>query len=230
MAIKKQTKTQKTVTKKIVKATKSDLVQDLKKKLPSVNPLFAGKVVTIILLGLALFMLAKKYKGLVIAGIVNKSPITRVQLNQMLVKRYGKAVFDEMVSSELIKQEAKKQKITVLAEEISAELKTLEDRLGGPTELQNALTQYGMTKAELEEQIKLSLLQKKIVASQGNFEVSDTEAQEYFKANAASFGKQKFEEVKAEIVSLLKEQKMQEAFSKWFAELKAKAQIQSYLD
>lgn len=196
----------------------------------TLNVNFLTKVIALVVVGLALFMLAQKYKGLVVAGIVNKTPITKIQLNQMLVKRYGKAVFEEMVTNELIKQEADKLKITVLATEISDELKQLEDRLGGEKELQNALLQYGLTQAELEDQIKLSLLQRKIVETQADYEVSEAEAQEYFQANTASFASQKFDEVKEEIKVMLKDQKMQEAFSAWFADVKAKAQIQSYLD
>src|SRR4030065_1606935 len=220
---------------KIKKTTSlSQRMQPIFKKLSTyksvLNFKFISKVTAIVLLGLALFLLAQKYRGFVIAGIVNKTPITRWQLNQELVKRYGQEVFYEIVSNELIKQEASKLKVSVAKDEIAAEIKKIEEKLGGTEELNKALVQYGLTQTELERQIQISLLQRKIVEQKGSFEATEDEIKEYFTTNAAAYVNQKLEDVKAEIASLLKEQKMQTEFGRWFNEIKTKAQIESYFD
>ena len=225
----KKTKTPRAKVTKIVQEVEVSTAKTTK-KLSGNKMNFIAKVLLVVIIGVALFMLANKYRGLVLAGVVNKTPITRWQLNQAMAKRYGKTTLDELVSNSLIKQEAAKANVTVAAEEIAAEVKKLEERIGGEAALKDALVQYGLTQKELEEQIRVSILQKKIIEAQNSFAVTEEEVKEYFKTNATSFANKKLEEVKDEITALLKDQKMQQAFATWFAEVKSKARIESYLD
>lgn len=199
------------------------------KKMSNINWKFLSRVALVVVIGLALFLLAKKYRGLVLAGVINSTPITRWQLNQVMSDRYGKTTFEEIVNNEILKQEAAKMKVEVTAQEIADQIKELTDKVGGEEALKDALTQYGLTRAELEDQIRMSVLQKKIAEKQTAVEVTADEVAAYFKQNAASFGTKKLEEVKDQIMESLKDQKMQEAFNNWFTEVKAKANIQSYL-
>lgn len=191
---------------------------------------FVAKVLLVVIIGAALFMLANKYRGLVLAGIVNKTPITRWELNQQMTKRYGKTTLDEIVSNLLIKEEAKKMGVEVTDAEVQDEVKKLQEKIGGEDALKDALTQYGLTRAELEEQIRVSVMQKKIAEKLNKSEVTEEEVKEYFKTNATTYTGKKYDEVKDEIAALLKDQKMQQEFSTWFTEIKAKAHIESYLD
>ena len=95
MATKKTTSVKRTTKKEIT----SPLSQQIKTKS---NPRFVLNLIIIILIGVTVFLLAKRYRSLVIAGVVNKSPITRMELNQVLTKRYGKAVLDELINEKIL--------------------------------------------------------------------------------------------------------------------------------
>lgn len=229
MATKKTKPVKKTAHKNVVRAPKSQ-VAELVMKLKKLPWDFLSKIGALVAIGLILFVLAQKYRGLVLAGIVNRSPIWRTQLNQQMSKRYGKMVMDEIVGNELIKQEAAKMQVSVTEAEIQEELKKLEEKIGGPEALKDALEQYGLTQSEIGEQIRLSLLQRKIVEKLNPAEITDEEIETYFKDNQAVYKGKKLDEVRGEIADNLKEQKLQEAFAKWFADIKASAQIEVYLD
>lgn len=201
---------------------------DAMKSLNKINWKFLSRVALIVVIGLALFLLAKKYRGLVLAGVVNKTPVTRWELNQAMTEQYGKQVFDQLVNDELMKQEAVKMKISVSKEEVADQVKQMTEKVGGEQALKDALSQYGMTQEQLETQLKSFVLQKKIAESLGTYEVTEDEATAYFKQNAASFDTKKFDEVKDQITATLKDQKMQDAFNTWFTDVRTKANVQSY--
>ena len=194
------------------------------------NLALLGKVGLVLLTGVIVFLIASRYRGLVLAGIVNKQPVWRMSLNQALVKRYGKAVVEELINNELVQQEAGKLKLTVSDAEIDEEVKQLAERIGGEQALKDALTQYGLSETELRGQMRITLLQRKIVEKITKVEVGDQEIKEYYEKNKSYYSGKKFDEVKEEIKEILMDQKAQEEYSKWFAEVKAKAQIEVYLD
>lgn len=201
-------------------------------KLPktNLNPRFLGQVLLVILLGVGMFLLAKQYRGLVVAGTVNKSIITRWELNNLLTKRYGQAVLEELVNNELLRVEAEKQGITVTDEDIAAERQNLVDNLGGEEGLQQALVQYGLSEVDLADQIRLRLLQERLAEKLFSTEVTDEEVKTYFDANKALYEDKEFDAVKEEIKTGLLQQKTQQEFLTWFNQLKEEADINIYID
>lgn len=190
---------------------------------------FAAKLVVIVLIGVSVFWLVRKYRGSIIAGVVNKTPILRYELNQKLVARYGKTTMDEMVSEELLSQLARREQVTVTAEEIQAERDALKERLGGDESLQTALQQYGLTEADLSKQIELKLYTQKLSEKLFQVEVSEEEAKAIFDDNIQLYEGKTFDDVKADIKESLKQQKLQQEFGQWFEEQKSQSQIQVYL-
>jgi parvulin-like peptidyl-prolyl isomerase len=65
-----------------------------------------------------------------VVAVVNADPITRKQLSQAAIDRYGKEVLDNMVNRHLILQECNRQGIVVTTEEVSAEIRRLADKFG----------------------------------------------------------------------------------------------------
>lgn len=183
----------------------------------------------IILLGTALFFLAQRYRGQLVAAFVNRTPITRFELNRVLTQRYGQAVLDELINTRILREEAGKQGITVSSEDINEEIKALQERLGGNEALQAALTQYGLSREDLDSQVELRLMQQKLTDKLFPVTVSDEDAQKYFDQNKVMFEGQKFEDVKEEVLGTLKEQQLQEKFTTWFEELKSKARINIFI-
>lgn len=193
------------------------------------NLKFLAQLLVVLALGTGLFLVATKYRGLVVAAMVNRTPISRIQLNQVLTRRYGKPVLDELVAQELLTQEAQKQNVQVTKDDMDKEFKALQDRLGGADNLKQALTQYGLSQDDLMEQIRLRLIQTKLSDKLFNINISDDDAKQYFTDNSALFKDKKLDDVKNDIKTTLKTQKQQEQFSKWFEDLKSKAQISVFI-
>lgn len=190
---------------------------------------FFAKLLVLVLIGVAIFWVVRKYRGSIIAAVVNKAPIMRYELNQKLVERYGQTVLDEMVNERLLGQLAKKEGITVTSEDIQKERDALKERLGGEENLQTALQQYGLTEADLNSQITLKLYQQRLAEKLFKVEVSDEEVKTFFDDNKTLYEGKKFDDVKGEIKESLKQQKLQQEFSQWFEEQRKAAQIQTYI-
>ena len=224
MATKSKTKSR--VVKSAVKPKIEEPLISLVKKS---NSKFITYLAIVILLGIALFLMAKKYRGLVIAGMVNTSPVTRMELQKVLVERYGKATLDDLIAQKLLQQLAKDNQVVVSNEDIEKETKSLEDRLGGKEALQASMDRFGIDQKKLREEITLVILQKKLSSKLFQVTIEDAEVTKYFNDNKALFDKKTFDEVKADIRQTLTDQKLQEQFSTWFADQQKKAKIQVFI-
>lgn len=196
----------------------------------NLTPVFVAQTLLVVILGIAVFLLAQKYRGFVIAGIVNKTPITRWELNQTLTNRYGKAVLDELIAERLLKEQAVQNQIQVSDQEVTDKIAELKDKFGGEDSFQQALVQYGLTPADLNDQVYLSLLQEKLGQKLFDINVTDEEVQQYFDDNSQYFEGQSLDDVKDDIKTQLLSQKLEQEFSTWFSDIRAKAQIQTYID
>lgn len=234
MATKKTTRTtnRKETTKKVARKESVAAALNtpsLKSKTPKINQRFILNLLLVLLVGTLVFLLAKRYRGLVLAGIVNKSPISRFELNQVLAKRYGKAILDELINERLLLQAAKENKVEISEKDIDAEITKLEETLGGKENLNTAMEQYGLSADDLRTQIRLRLLQTRLADKVVTVEVSEEEIKKSFDDNKALYEGKKFDDVKEQIRAELLTQKSQQEFGRWFQEYKAKAQIGIYL-
>ncbi len=82
------------------------------------------------------------YRYLVVAW-VDQTPITRFQLYSQLEKKYGSDITEQLITEDLIKNEAKKRNVDISDDEIKAELTKIEEQQGGPRKLDEIL---GLTK------------------------------------------------------------------------------------
>lgn len=183
----------------------------------------------IVLLGGMLIIGAKKYKGLIIAGKVNGSPITRWELEKALNSRYGKQTFDDLASNLLVQQLAAQNQVTVTDDEVSKEIDATTQRLGGKEALTATLDRMGYTMSRLQDEMRVQVLVKKLAEKVLKVEVTDAEIQKFFDDNKTLFPKKTFDEVKEDIKQNLLQQKNQQEFATWFTDQKTKANIQSYL-
>jgi hypothetical protein len=191
---------------------------------------FGAKLTILVLIGVAIFLLVRQHRGQFIAAVVNKTPIWRHTLNQELVQKYGQDQVNQMIQMELLEQAARSEGISVSAEAIQAERDNLKERLGGEENLMVALEQYGLTEDDLSEQLRLSLLQRQLQEKLFSVEVADDEVRIFFDDNGDSlYPDQSFDDVANEIREGLRQQKLQQEFSRWLEEQKSKAQIQIYI-
>lgn len=169
-------------------------------------------------------------KGLVIAAVVNGTPITRIAVIQELEKQSGRTALESIIKKKLIDDEARNKNISVSTEDIDKEIKQIEAQvtLQGGT-LDAVLQQQGMTEKQLREQIEV---QKKIEKLLGDkVSVSDAEVEAYIAENKIELPKDKQpEDAKASLKEQLKQQKFQQEAQKWVSDLTASAKIKYYVN
>jgi len=177
--------------------------------------------VTLLLIAAVLFY----FRSLFVVAIVNNKPVFRYSVIQELEKQSGKEALDNLITKNLITQEASKQNIQVTKQEIDAEIKNLEDNLKqSGQDLKTILEQQKMTQADLEEQI---VLQKKLEKLLGDkVAVTEAEIDAYIEANKDNFAEgTDLNAIRDQIKEQLKQQKFSTEVQKWLADLKAKADI-----
>ena len=95
-----------------------------------------------------------------------------------------------LVQNELIAQGAKDFGVSVSEKELADRMKQVEQSVGGAKKLQKMLKQYGLTQAQLEEQLKSSMLQDKVKEKvYADVKISDEQIKKYYEdpANKAQF-------------------------------------------
>lgn len=192
-----------------------------KSKFPKKVILFL--IAVLILVGIAL--LIKKYS---FVASVNGQLINRLAVIKELEKQGGQKVLDTIVLKTLIGQEAKKRKVTITEKDVANEVAKIEKNVTSQgTTLDALLKQQGMTKKDLEGELKLQLLVNKMV---GDIPVSEKEIDDYLasqKEQAASLDTTEPapEITRDEAKNTLKQQKSQQKIQTFIADLKANAKI-----
>ncbi|MDP2630132.1 MAG: SurA N-terminal domain-containing protein [Candidatus Uhrbacteria bacterium] len=188
------------------------------------------KVVVAIAVIIFVAAVAYYFKGYYVAALVNGTPISRLSVIQELEKQSGKSALESLITKQLIENEAQKKNVTVSDDEVSAEIKKIEDQLakqGGS--LQMVLSQQGMTEDRLREQIGLQKKIEKIIAEK--IAVSDAEVDTYIQDSKAVPEKdEKPEDMKIRIKEQLKQDKFSREADAWVTALKDGAKIQYFVD
>lgn len=170
------------------------------------------------------------FKGLFIVATVNGQPISRISLVKELEKQSGKQTLNSLITKTLILQEAKSKNIVVTTDEVSAEVKKIEETLNKRQQkLDQALLAQGITKDEFLEQVKIQKMVEKMIGKDAN--VTDKEVEQYINTNKESIPEgTKPEELKANIKTQLEQQKISDKFQKILADLQKKAKINYYVN
>ena len=170
------------------------------------------------------------FKGVFVVALVNGEPITRLSVVRELEKQSGKSTLDNLITKKLILQEARKRNVAVTKTEIDSELKKIEENLKSQgTTLDQALQLQGMTKVQLNDEIKIQLSIQRMV--EGNIKLSDKEVQEFLTTNKDQFPEGTTEEaMKKEATDQIKSQKLQEKTQAFLADLKKKAKVLNFVN
>ena len=177
------------------------------------------------IIALLIFLYFKK--SWFVVAWVNNRPITRLEFNHQLEQQYGKQVLESLINQKLINQEAKKQKINITDEQIQENIEKIEKSLSGQISLDDALKAQGITREQLNSDMKMQLTIEKLV-SQG-IEISDEEIAEYFKENKELFTATEEGKQKEEAINSLRQQKISEKFQKWLENLSNTAKILRFI-
>jgi len=214
--------------KRVVKAIEEKQIEI--KQVKKINYGFLLKLIAIVLIGTLVFLLAKKYRGFFIAGMVNTRPVTKWELSRRLEERYGKVAFDEIVTEVLLMDAAKQNGITVSDKEIADEVTLNETNYGGKDALKEMAKSAGITTdAQLNDFFELKLTVKKLQDKLFPEQVTDEEVKKYYDENKQFLNGKKLEEAKEEITSQLLQQKVSQKFSEWFGKLREEAKISNFM-
>lgn len=219
-------------TKKAVKVIKKMRVAPTPKAVSvkrNFNVILLVKILLIIAIGVVVFLLVQKNRGLFIAGTVNKTPISRWELNAKMAEKYAAQTFEEIVSEKLLAENLKKNKIVVTQEEVQAELAKIKLQYGGEEQFKAAIVQFGMTEEKALESIEQSIGLKKIIEAQGKIEITDAAVSQYFTENKANYTGKKLEDVAVEIKEILYQQEIYTKSQEWYSEIRKNAQVSSFL-
>jgi hypothetical protein len=170
------------------------------------------------------------------AAVVNGDRVTDREYYYRLDQSYGSAIVTQLIEEELIRQEAQKQGIEATQEEIDEEMSEVIEQIGGQDQLDLALETYGLTKDDLERQIEIDILTRKILEPTLDYTEEDVMAffEEYSdmifpeEAQALEEGELlSYEDHKEETLDVFLDQEIESAKSDWLADLKADARIQN---
>lgn len=198
-------------------------------KTKSLKPIFFVKLLLVIAIGVVVFLLVQKNKSLFIVGTVNKSPITRIELNAKMAEKYAAQTFEEIVSERLLEENLKKNNIVVTDKEVQDELAKIKAQYGGEEQFKAALVQFGMTEAKAFESIKQSLGLKKIILAVNKIEITEEAITKYFTDNKASYTGKKLEDVNSEIKETLTQQEIYTKSQEWYTQIRKDAKVSSFL-
>lgn len=178
---------------------------------------------------LVLLLALYYFRGQFVVAMVNGQPIFRSALVRELERQSGQQVLDTLILKTVIMQEAAKQKVSVMPNEVDDEIAKLEETFKNRgQDLESALAVQGMTRADLKEQMMLQKLVEKMVDQ--TVEVSDDEVKKYMDENKAFLPKDaKPDELKAEIKSQLEQQKKTAKVQEWVTKLKDEAKVEHWL-
>src|SRR3989344_3005318 len=167
------------------------------------------------------------YRNFLVVGTVNGEAINRLVVLQQLERQQGKDVVNSIVTQILISQEAKKKNIVATEDDINKEIKKIEDNLSKQGQkLDQVLALNGMTQATLRDQVKTQVLIEKLIGK--DIKIADKEIADYIEQNKESLAEgvntedQKFRE---DIREQLRQQKLNEKFQTWLAEVRKNAKI-----
>ncbi|MBU1102818.1 SurA N-terminal domain-containing protein [Patescibacteria group bacterium] len=182
----------------------------------------------IIVVIVALAVLAYVYKGLFIAATVNGSPISRLAIIQKLEKTSGKSLLNSLITEKLVQNEASAKKIVISDDEISGEIKKIEDQIvaqGGT--LDEALGAQSMSRDDLKKQIVFQKEMEALVADKIN--VSDEEVAQYIEDNKISIPKGQEAATNEQIKNNLRNQKLNKEATTLIDTLKSQAKINYFV-
>jgi len=158
-------------------------------------------------------------------AIVNGKAISRLAYIRNVQKVSGQQVLDQMITESLIQSEADKKGVKIEKAAIDEAIKVIDDQIKEQGQsLDSVLLMAGMTRADLEDKIKMQKLVEKLAAP--TTEITQVEIDEFLKTNKDMLPAKA---TKAELQELAKEQLIQQAsqsaITSWLEGLKKDAKI-----
>lgn len=186
-----------------------------------------GKVIGLALVVVVIGLLTYKVGPWVVPAVVENRPVTRFELWSRLEKSYGAQALDDMVNEKILDQAIAKAGIKVDQTKLDTQIKSLETQFESTGGLDEALKQRGLSRKDLEKQVKTQLAVEELLADK--IAPSEDEVKKQFDDGAATVYKdKKFDDVKSTVIEDIKQIKLRDAFLVWFADVKKAAKVKSF--
>lgn len=185
-----------------------------------------SKQVLIGALVVALTLLVVYKKHWFIAATVNGMPILSPQVMARLYTDYRLPAVNELIDERVIMAEARKRNALPTQEETDARVVEFEQQIGGPENLNNLLSQEGMSRASLMRRLKMRLALEKIYSNEAS--VSAQEVDDFIKTNKAQLTATESAEQRVEAEEIIRQNKLGTIINEKFTELRQKAIIKVF--
>lgn len=216
------------VTKKVTRPAKTVEPIITPTATPSLPPSrLSPRFLTYALIVLGIGLLVYKFGPYFVPALVANKPITRFSIWSRLEKTYGTQTLDDLVNEAILDKAIADAGIKVEQAKIDAQMADLEKQFESLGGLDAALTERGLTKADLVKQVKTQLSVEELLADKIN--PTEEEIKKEYDDNASTLYKdKKFDDVKSEITAQLKDAKLRDEFLTWFAEVKKSISVKSF--
>lgn len=169
-----------------------------------------------------------KFRSSFIVAMVNGQPISRWQLNDRLMKKFGDQTLDSVINERLILAAARQKGVFIKSEEIDSRVKKIEQRLQGQISLDDALKAQGLTKDDFRKELEIQLSIEKTFDTEAT--VSAGEIDDYLAKNSQAYKNATDPaQVQEEVKAVLRQQKINDLFEKWFDDIRKNAKITKFL-
>lgn len=135
----------------------------------------------------AIYISLTESDGSTAVATVGNEKITKTELYDNLVKRYGEQALENMIIDKIIEIEAKKANITITDEEVQKEMDTIIAAYGSQEAFELQMEQSGITQADVKSDIVTYLNTIKLL--EPRITVTEEDILEYFEENKDSYAK-----------------------------------------
>ena len=187
----------------------------------------SSKKTWIVILILGLLLLAVYKKSWFVAAMVNGMPITNLELQLKLNnKQFRAQILNQLIEKKIILDEARKNNAVPTEAEIDQRISELELQVGGSAALDSILSQQGLTRASLKDQLIIPIAISKLYEKDAT--VSAEEVGKFIEENSSALQATESAAQRIETENLLKQQKLTEIFNQKFQQLSESAKIQIF--
>ncbi len=129
-----------------------------------------------------------KYEVESIVARVNDRIITSDQLYQKLFKMGGEQMLGQMITEMLIEDDAEARKIEISQKELEQKAEEFESEFPDRSQYEQWLGSQKLTEDELMGQLKLNMLQEKLIVEARGLSVTEDEVEMFFEGNKENLG------------------------------------------
>lgn len=163
---------------------------------------------------------------------VNGVEISKDMLYDEMIKTGGAPLLDNMITEELLNQEAEESGIKVTDSDVDNEIAMYKKNFPTDEEWNATLVQRGTTEEQLRIELVKEIQLRKLLEPQTP--VTEEEINTFYTENLEAMSTEEkvptLDEMKEEIRHQLVYQKLSEVFPTWIEEIKAKAEIENSLE